>query len=114
MDQGAQFTATDFMNPLERNKVQTSMDGRDRVYDNIFVERFWRTVKYEEVYLHDYRSVAEARYRLAAYFQFYNMARICEALGYKTPYEVYSRKPFNFNHAQAYPTMHLKQARILS
>jgi putative transposase len=114
MDQGVQFTAADFISRLEGHSIQISMDGRGRVHDNIFVERLWRTVKYEEVYLHDYRSVSEARCRLAAYFQFYNMERIHEALGYRTPCEVYSGKPFNFNHVQAYPTMHLKQAHLLS
>jgi len=114
MDQGTQFTAADFISPLEKNNIQISMDGRGRVYDNIFVERLWRTVKYEEVYLHDYRSVSEARFRLGDYFQFYNMERIHEALGYRTPFEVYSGKPFNFNPVQAYPTMHLKQAHLLS
>lgn len=114
MDQGAQFTAMDFIGLLEKSDIRISMDGRGRVYDNIFIERLWRTVKYEEVYLHDYRSVSEARSHLAAYFQFYNTERIHEALGYRTPYEVYSGKPFNFNHVQAYQTMHLKQAHILS
>lgn len=65
------------------------MDGRGRVYDNIFVERFWRSVKYEEVYLHEYRTVAEARVYLDAYFRFYNEERPHEALGYRTPHEVY-------------------------
>ncbi len=123
MDQGAQFTATDFIDCLEDHNIRISMDGRGRVYDNIFVERLWRTVKYEEVYLHDYRSVSEARSRLGTYFQFYNMERIHEALGYRTPYEVYSGNPSNFNRVQAYlsacnaqagPTMHLKQAHFLS
>lgn len=114
MDQGVQFTATDFISSLEKNNIQISMDGRGRVYDNIFVERLWRTVKYEEIYLHDYRSVSEARVRLASYFQFYNMERIHEALAYRTPYEVYSGKPFHFNHMQAYSSMHLKQAHFLS
>ncbi|MGZ6210346.1 MAG: IS3 family transposase [Syntrophales bacterium] len=114
MDQGVQFTATDFISSLEKNNIQISMDGHGRVYDNIFVERLWRTVKYEEVYLHDYRSVSEARVRLASYFQFYNMERIHEALAYRTPYEVYSGKPFHFNHMQAYSSMHLKQAHFLS
>ena len=66
-----------------------SMDGCGRVYDNIFVERFWRSVKYEEVYLHEYRSVAEARAHLGEYFRFYNDERPHEALGYRTPREVY-------------------------
>jgi putative transposase len=113
MDQGAQFTAADFINALEKKSIRISMDGRDRVYDNIFVERLWRTVKYEEIYLHDYQGVSEAHFRLVAYFQLYNMERIHETLGYRTPYEVYSGNPFNFNPGQAYPTMHLKQTYFL-
>ena len=68
------------------------MDGRGRAYDNIFVERLWRSVKYEEVYLHQYLSVAEARKGLDKYFMFYNTERIHESLGYKTPYEIYFKK----------------------
>ncbi|MBA7638228.1 IS3 family transposase ISCysp23 [subsurface metagenome] len=71
-DQGAQFTSEEFTGHLEDAGVRISMDGRGRVYDNIFVERLWRTFKYEEVYLHDYRTVLEARERLALYFHFYN------------------------------------------
>jgi len=88
-DQGAQFTSEEFTAALEEAEVRISMDGRGRLYDNIFVERLWRTVKYEEVYLHDYRTVQEARERLAAYFQFYNTERLHETLGYRTPHEVY-------------------------
>ena len=65
------------------------MDGRGRVYDNIFVERLWRSVKYEEVYLHDYETVANARGNLGAYFQFYNEERLHESLDYWTPHEMY-------------------------
>jgi putative transposase len=65
------------------------MDGRGRVYDNIFVERFWRSVKYEEIYLHEYQTVPEARAHLAAYFRFYNEERPHAALGYRTPQEIY-------------------------
>jgi putative transposase len=65
------------------------MDGRGRVFDNIFVERLWRTVKYEEVYLKHYQTVSEVRDGLAKYFLFYNTERIHEALGYRTPYELY-------------------------
>jgi len=65
------------------------MDGRGRVYDNIFAERFWCSVKYEEVYLHEYRTVIEARAHLGAYFRFYNEERPHETLGYRTPHEVY-------------------------
>lgn len=88
-DQGPQFTSVDFTRLLEDAGIKVSMDGRGRVYDNIFVERLWRSVKYEEVYLHDYRTVPEARTHLAAYFQFYNDERPHEALGYRTPHEVY-------------------------
>ena len=88
-DQGAQFTSEEFTGLLEDAEVRISMDGRGRLYDNIFVERLWRTVKYEEVYLHDYRTVQEARERLASYFRFYNTERLHETLGYRTPHEVY-------------------------
>ncbi len=66
-----------------------SMDGRGRVYDNIFVGRLWRSVKYEEVYLYDYQTVPAARAHLSDYFGFYNTERPHEALGYRTPHEVY-------------------------
>jgi putative transposase len=88
-DQGAQFTSPEFTGTLENAKIRISMDGRGRVYDNIFVERFWRSVKYEEVYLHEYRTVAEAHAQLDAYFRFYNEERPHEGLGYRTPHEVY-------------------------
>jgi putative transposase len=88
-DQGPQFTSEEFTTLLEGEGIQVSMDGRGRVYDNIFVERLWRSVKYEEVYLHDYQTVPEARTHLAAYFEFYNDERPHEALGYRTPHEVY-------------------------
>jgi putative transposase len=69
------------------------MDGRGRAFDNIFVERLWRSVKYEEVYLKDYRSVAEAREGLARYFLFYNEQRIHQALDYRTPHHVHFAAP---------------------
>jgi len=113
-DQGMQFTSDDFTGILEQADIRISMDGRGRVYDNIFVERLWRTVKYEEVYLHDYRTVSEARLRLANYFHFYNRERIHETLDYKTPYDVYFKEPCNLKTVQADHTMHLKQAHFLS
>jgi putative transposase len=88
-DQGSQFTSLEFTGLLEEAGIRVSMDGRGRVYDNIFVERLWRTVKYEEVYLHEYRTVPEAREHLSAYFRFYNTERPHEALGYGTPQEIY-------------------------
>jgi len=88
-DQGSQFTSNDFTDILKDAGIQISMDGKGRVFDNIFVERLWRTVKVEEVYLRDYQTVAEARYYLSRYFDFYNNQRLHQALGYRTPAEVY-------------------------
>jgi putative transposase len=89
-DQGTQFTSEDFTGILSGAGIRISMDGRGRVYDNIFVERLWRSVKYEEVYLKDYEGVREARESLGRYFDFYNNERPHQALGYRTPREVYS------------------------
>jgi putative transposase len=88
-DQGVQFTSAAFTERLKARGIQISMDGRGRALDNIFVERLWRTVKYEEVYLHDYRSVPEAIRRLGGYFSFYNGERLHQALNYQTPEAVY-------------------------
>lgn len=88
-DQGSQFTSKDFTDTLKDRHVAISMDGKGRVFDNIFIERLWRTVKYEEVYLKDYANVAEAIRSLGVYFRLYNEERIHTALGKKTPYEVY-------------------------
>ena len=88
-DQGSQFTSVDFLEPLHKAGVQISMDGKGRVFDNIFVERLWRTVKVEEVYLRDYQTVAEATLSLGRYFAFYNHERLHQALGYRPPAEVY-------------------------
>jgi putative transposase len=89
-DQGAQFTSEDFTGVLLGAGIAISMDGRGRVYDNIFVERLWRSVKYEEVYLRDYEGVREARESLGRYFEFYNGERPHQALCYRTPREVHS------------------------
>ncbi len=88
-DQGSQFTSMEFTKILLDAGVQISMDGKGRAYDNIFSERLWRTVKVEDVYLRDYETVSEARYYLGRYFEFYNNERLHEALGYRTPAEVY-------------------------
>ena len=88
-DQGSQFTSVDFIESLKASGAQISMDGRGRVFDNIFVERLWRTVKYEEIYLKDYQDVDQARQGLGDYFGFYNHQRLHQALGYRTPAEVY-------------------------
>ncbi len=88
-DQGAQFTSVAFTGRLLAAGIQISMDGRGRALDNIFVERLWRSVKYEEVYLKDYRHVPEARTGLAGYFAFYNGERLHQSLNYQTPAAVY-------------------------
>jgi putative transposase len=89
-DQGSQFTSRLFTGVLEARGIIISMDGRGRVFDNIFVERLWRSVKYEEVYLKEYASVREARVSIGTYFRFYNVERLHQALRYKTPYQIYT------------------------
>jgi putative transposase len=88
-DQGAQFTSLDFIAKLESKNVKISMDGKGRCLDNIFVERLWRSVKYEEVYLKNYATPLEALTGLKAYFHFYNYARPHQSLKYKTPAQIY-------------------------
>ncbi len=89
-DQGVQFTAGAWTGRLEAAGVAVSMDGRGRCLDNVFVERLWRTVKYEDVYLRGYETVAELERGLAAYFRFYNTERPHQSLGYRTPAEAHA------------------------
>ena len=89
-DQGSHFTSPQYLDRLLPANVQISMDGRGRAIDNIFTERLWRSVKYEEVYLNDYASPREARQGLARYFHFYNFERPHQALDYLTPAAVYA------------------------
>lgn len=91
-DQGSQFTATAFTDRLATRDIAISMDGRGRALDNVFVERLWRSVKYEEVYLKDYADGWEAEAGLREYFYFYSHERIHQALGYRTPAEVYAER----------------------
>ena len=91
-DQGAQFTSHAFTGMLKQHGIAISMDGRGRALDNIFVERLWRSVKYEEVYLHDYADVPQAIKGLRSYFKFYNDERIHQSLDYKTPAAVYQQR----------------------
>jgi putative transposase len=88
-DQGSHFTSEQFIQPLLDRNVKVSMDGRGRCMDNIFTERLWRTVKYENVYLKSYQTVGEANAGLTDYFQFYNTKRPHQALNYRTPSTVY-------------------------
>ena len=91
-DQGSQFTSLAFTGELENHQIRISMDGRGRCFDNIFTERLWRTVKYEEVYVKDYGSPREARENLGQYFGFYNNERYHQALAYRTPAQVHFEK----------------------
>ncbi len=92
-DQGSHFTSPQYTGLLKAAGTRISMDGRGRALDNVFVERLWRTVKQEEVYLHEYQSPREARTQLTAYLAFYNERRLHQALDYQTPAEVYRAAP---------------------
>lgn len=90
-DQGAQFTSEDFTKILLERHISISMDGKGRCLDNIFVERLWRSVKYENVYLKGYQTIPQARAGLSEYFYFYNNERFHQSLDYKTPWQVYTQ-----------------------
>jgi len=111
-DQGCQFTSHEFTQRLEAAGIRISWDGRGRFLDNIFIERLWRSVKYEEVYLHGYENVGEAKGSLAQYFQLYNTERFHQSLDYKTPHEVYFGE--GKNKTEQVPLIHLKEAHFLS
>ena len=88
-DQGSQFTSDDFTGTLKDHGITISMDGKGRCMDNIFVERLWRSLKYEEVYLHAYATVAQAKTGIGAWLSFYNEERQHQSLGYRTPRQIY-------------------------
>jgi putative transposase len=113
-DQGSQFTSREFTGRLEDTGTRISIDGRGRVFDNIFIERLWRTLKYEEVYIHSYETVKEARESLGKYFRFYNTERLHGSLGYRTPKEVYFRRGQTINEQAEAESIHLKQPYFLS
>jgi putative transposase len=92
-DQGSQFTSQEFVGILESRGIKVSMDGSGRYVDNLFIERLWRTLKYEEVYLRAYQDATEARGSLAKYIAFYNLERPHQSLKYKTPAEEYCAEP---------------------
>ncbi len=91
-DQGSQFTSDEFTGCLKEQNVAISMDGRGRALDNIFVERLWRSVKYEEVYIREYETVRQVLESMRKYFDFYNMERLHQSSNYRTPNEVYHQK----------------------
>jgi putative transposase len=88
-DQGSQFTSPQYTQLLLSSDVRISMDSKGRALDNVFTERLWRSIKYEEVYLKDYANPREARKEVAEYLRFYNEGRLHQALDYRTPAEVY-------------------------
>jgi putative transposase len=92
-DQGSQFTSEAFTGRLKEEGIQISMDGKGRWADNVFVERLWRSLKYEHVYLHAYELVGEARNKIGHYFEFYNSRRPHSSLGAKTPDQIYFHRP---------------------
>jgi putative transposase len=91
-DQGVQFTSHQFTGRLESEGIRISMDGKGRALDNVFVERLWRSVKYEEIYPKNYENLKEVRLGLKNYFKFYNEQRPHQGLGYKTPAEIYHER----------------------
>jgi putative transposase len=110
-DQGSHFTSPQYLALLQAAEVRISMDGKGRALDNIFTERLWRTVKYEEVYLHSYESPREARQQLSRYLAFYNQERPHQALAYRTPAEVYRAAPASGPPRGAAPLQPLSQER---
>jgi putative transposase len=91
-DQGSQFTAVDFLAPIKERRIRISMDGRGRALDNVFIERLWRSLKYELIYPGDFASGAELMTALDRYFGFYNHRRPHQALGYRTPADLFPRR----------------------
>jgi putative transposase len=96
-DQGSQFTSAQYIAALQQYPtINISMDGRGRCFDNIFTERFWRTLKYEEIYINDYQSFDDAQQSIAQYMDIYNNERLHQSLNYRTPAEVYFQSPHSF------------------
>jgi putative transposase len=91
-DQGSQFTSEGFLEVLDRYGIQISMDAKNRALDNIYIERFWRSLKYEDIYLKDYRNVTELRAGISRYVRFYNSERFHQSLGYATPDSIYASR----------------------
>jgi len=90
-DQGCQFTSEEFTGMLIARQIKISMDGRGRALDNVFIERLWRSLKYEKIYLNEYHTVPELKNGVREYFEFYNNVRPHQSLGYLSPVEVYKK-----------------------
>ncbi len=107
-DQGSQFTSVSFLKPLEERNIHISMDGRGRAMDNVFIERLWRSLKYEEVYINEYETVRDAKEGIKRYMSFYNWERPHQSLDYNTPAEVY------FGDKKGERARYLKHDKLLS
>lgn len=115
-DQGSQYTSESFTGVLLDNNIKISMDGKGRYLDNIFIERLWRSLKYEEVYMHAYESVDEARQSISQWIDFYNWQRPHQVLGYRTPAQVYLHLPIASpepNNILILPTNTTEQNKLL-
>jgi len=95
-DQGSQFTCSDFTELLKSFKIQISMDGKGRALDNVYIERLWRTLKYENIFLYDYETVKELRKGIDRFFKFYNAERFHQSLNYKVPDDIYFQRASSF------------------
>ena len=118
-DQGCQFTSADWIDALESRGIKVSMTGKGRCHDNIYIERFWRTVKYEEFYLNDYDNVIELKESIGGYIEFYNHKRFHQSLDYKTPAEKYYNSAIEepvhmMDNANALPTSTQAQQQLLN
>ena len=102
-DQGSQFTSVEFTQRLLDANIRISMDGRGRVFDNIFIERLWRTVKYGNIYIQEYQTITDVREGLKVYFNSYNTERLHQGLNYQTPWEVYSGLKFEMPAQKNFP-----------
>jgi putative transposase len=109
-DQGSQFTSVAFLKCLEERNIQISMNGKGRAMDNVFTERLWRSVKYEEVYINDYETVPDAKEGIKRYMNFYHQERAHQSLDYKTPAEVY----FGIDNRKRETSRYLKKANFVS
>ena len=109
-DQGSQFTSVAFLKCLEERSIQISMNGKGRAIDNVFTERLWRSVKYEEVYINDYETVPDAKEGISRYMNFYHQERPHQSLDYKTPTEVY----FGIDNQNRETSRYLNEATLVS